>query len=275
MPAIPTRRDDIRALTGVHLFHFAMSNCSQRVRLALTEKGVAWTSHHVDLARNEHLAPEFQALNPKGVVPVLVHDGKTITESNDIITYVDETFAGPRLMPEADADKAFALQAIRSTDAIQPALKLVTHEFLFKPVRRMNPRQLADIASRSGNAALVQFMRDFSSKEGFGRARIAAAVGEFAQAFGALEERLAQQPWLSGPAFGIADISWIVNVHRITATRYPLSRHPRLSAWYRRMRERPSFEAAIDRFEQRSALFFFALYTRLRAVRGTAITHYL
>jgi glutathione S-transferase len=252
-----------------------MSNCSQRVRMALTEKGIEWTSHHVDLARNEHLTPEFQALNPKGVVPVLVHDGITITESNDIIRYADETFDGQRLMPEADDDRAYALQAVHLTDAIQPALKLVTHEFLFKPVRRMNARQLSDFASRSRNEALVQFMRDFSSRQGFGRARIAAAVAEFTRAFGALEERLARYPWLSGPAFGIADISWIVNIHRMAATRYPLSRHRRLNAWYGRMRERASFDTAISRFEDRGALPFFALYTRLRAIRGTAITDHL
>ena len=275
MPIIPTLRDDVKALKGVHVWHFAMSNCSQRVRMALTEKGVAWTSHHVNLTKNEHTTPEFQALNPKGVVPVLVHDGKTINESNDIITYIDETFAGPRLMPAGADNRAFTLGAIAKTDGIQPALKLLSHEFLFKPVRRMNPKQLEQFAKDSKNEALVQFMRDFSSKEGFGRARISAAVAEFTAAFGELEARLAKNPWLSGPAFGIADISWIVNIHRVVLARYPLARFPKLNAWYRRMRARPSFHAAIRKYEDGGTLWFFALYSFWRRVRGNGVGHYM
>lgn len=275
MPEIPTIRADVREMKGVHLFHFAASNCSQRVRMALTEKAIPWESHHVDLTRNEHVTPEFQALNPKGVVPVLVHDGKTINESNDIVTYIDATFAGPRLMPASEQDQAFVRDAIRTTDAIQPALKLLSHEFLFKPVRRMNDGQLADFERRCTDRALVQFMKDLSSRAGFGTERIAASVKAFTDAFRKLESRLAAATWLSGDTFGIADISWIVNVHRVATARYPLVRFPRLDDWYRRMTGRPSYELAIRRYEDRRAALFFALYTRWRSLRGSAIVTYL
>jgi glutathione S-transferase len=39
----------------------------------------------VDLVHNEHLTPEFVAINPKAVVPVLVHNGVVVTESSDIV----------------------------------------------------------------------------------------------------------------------------------------------------------------------------------------------
>lgn len=275
MPEIRTTRDDVKAMRGLHLFHFAMSNCSQRVRMALAEKGRPWTSHYVDLTRNEHATPGFQALDPKGVVPVLVHDRRTVHESNDIITYIDENVDGPRLTPESPGDAAFAQDAIRVTDGIQPAVKLLSHEFLLKPFRRMNPRQLEEFAQGSQNEALVQFMRDFSSREGFGRARIEAAVSEFTTAFAVLEERLAANPWLSGPDFGIADISWIVNVHRVATARYPLARFPRLHDWYVRTTGRPSFRTAVTAYEDHRALVFLAVYSRWRVLRGTVVTDYL
>jgi glutathione S-transferase len=118
-------------------------------------------------------------------------------------------------------------------------------------------------------------MRDFSSKEGFGRARIASAVAEFTSAFGELEARLASIPWLSGEAFGIADISWIVNVHRVVLARYPLARFPRLHGWYERMRARPSFQAAIRKYEDGGTLGFFALYSLCRRMAGTGIGNYM
>ena len=62
------------------LYHNNISVCAQKVRIVLAEKDVPWTSHHLSLARGEHLTPEFKAMNPRGVVPVLVHDDDTIVE---------------------------------------------------------------------------------------------------------------------------------------------------------------------------------------------------
>ena len=47
---------DIPHMKGLHLFHFVLSNCSQRVRLGLEEKGLEWTSHHLNLPGNEHVS---------------------------------------------------------------------------------------------------------------------------------------------------------------------------------------------------------------------------
>ncbi len=66
----------------VELYHFWSSVCSVRCRMALEEKGVAWTSRYTDIFRFEQLTPEYLKLNPDGVVPTLVHNGQPICESN-------------------------------------------------------------------------------------------------------------------------------------------------------------------------------------------------
>jgi ganglioside-induced differentiation-associated protein 1 len=48
MPIINTGSAEARNLKGLHLYHFSMSNCSQKARLCLEEKGLQWTSHPVD-----------------------------------------------------------------------------------------------------------------------------------------------------------------------------------------------------------------------------------
>ncbi len=58
----------------VELYHFWSSVCSIRCRMALEEKGIAWTSRYIDLFRFDQLRPEYLAINPDGVVPTLVHD---------------------------------------------------------------------------------------------------------------------------------------------------------------------------------------------------------
>src|SRR6202022_3962946 len=44
--------------------------------------------------------PEYMKLNPNGVVPTLVHDGKPIIESSLILYYIDDAFPEPPLMPK-------------------------------------------------------------------------------------------------------------------------------------------------------------------------------
>ncbi|RZJ39514.1 MAG: glutathione S-transferase family protein, partial [Brevundimonas sp.] len=56
-------------MSGLHLFHSGPSSCSQRVRLALAEKELAWVSHLVDLGVGEQLRPGYLAINPYGLVP--------------------------------------------------------------------------------------------------------------------------------------------------------------------------------------------------------------
>ncbi len=41
---------------------FAFSNCLQRIRRALEEKGITWESHHVSLPAYEHLTDAYQMI---------------------------------------------------------------------------------------------------------------------------------------------------------------------------------------------------------------------
>ncbi len=65
----------------LELYHNHISVCAQKVRLVLAEKGLSWKGHHFDLRRGEHLNPDYLKLNPKGVVPTLIHDGTVLVES--------------------------------------------------------------------------------------------------------------------------------------------------------------------------------------------------
>ena len=90
---------EVLAWQGVHLLHFRGSSCSQKTRIFLNLKGIDWVSHHVDLARQANYEPWFLGINPRGLVPVLVHDGVVHIESNDILAHQEEAFPAPSLIP--------------------------------------------------------------------------------------------------------------------------------------------------------------------------------
>ena len=86
----------------IELHHFGFSTCSQKVRLVLAEKNLDFVSHEVNLIAGAQHDPAYVKLNPKHVVPTLVHDGQVIVESSLIIAYLDDAFPDPPLRP-ADA----------------------------------------------------------------------------------------------------------------------------------------------------------------------------
>jgi glutathione S-transferase len=83
----------------IALYDFGNSVACQRVRIALCEKSLDWDTTKIDLFRSEQYDPKYLKLNPKGVVPTLVHDGKSVIESTLICEYLEDTFPEPRLIP--------------------------------------------------------------------------------------------------------------------------------------------------------------------------------
>jgi maleylpyruvate isomerase len=100
------------------LYNFFRSGTSHRLRIALNLKGLATDYVAVDLRTEAHLTPEFKALNPQGLVPALVHNGKVLIQSPAIIEWLEETHPTPALLPQGADDRAHvrALAALVGCD---------------------------------------------------------------------------------------------------------------------------------------------------------------
>src|SRR5262249_51161285 len=79
-------------------YHNINSVGAQKVRTALKEKGLDAKEHPLTLRGDQHDAA-YRKLNPSGVVPTLVHDGKPIVEPSLILYYLDAASPNPPLMP--------------------------------------------------------------------------------------------------------------------------------------------------------------------------------
>lgn len=97
---------------SLRLHNFFRSSTSTRLRAALNLKGIAAEYVPYALRKGETRAPEFLAMNPAGLVPVLERDdGAPLVQSLAIIEWLDETQPGPRLLPE-DADGRARVRAL-------------------------------------------------------------------------------------------------------------------------------------------------------------------
>ena len=102
----------------MQLYSFFRSGTSHRLRIALNLKGLATEYIAVDLRTEAHQSAEYKALNPQGLVPTLVKDGKVMTQSPAIIEWLEETHPTPALLPTTPDDRAHvrALAAMVACD---------------------------------------------------------------------------------------------------------------------------------------------------------------
>lgn len=105
------------------------------VFVALTEKGLPFEMVEIDLFMNENLSPEFSLISKTCRIPVLEHDGFSLSESSAITEYIDETFSGRPLYPNSSQKKAQArqIQAWLRSDLMPIRVERSTEVIYYKP----------------------------------------------------------------------------------------------------------------------------------------------
>jgi len=118
---------------GLLLYGYWRSSSAYRVRIALNLKGLDYSQHAVNLARDggEQHHVEYRRLNPLGLVPALVHGKRVIVESLAICEYLEELFPETPLMPKAPSERARVRSlALGIACEIQPLNNLAVLQYL-------------------------------------------------------------------------------------------------------------------------------------------------
>jgi glutathione S-transferase len=87
-------------MSELTLYDAASVPSPRRVKLCLFEKGLPFKIKWLNLGLMDQKQPSYLKLNPMGLVPTLVHDGKVLYESNVINEYLDAVFPNPPLVPK-------------------------------------------------------------------------------------------------------------------------------------------------------------------------------
>lgn len=194
----------------------------RRVLMFLAEKGITGLERiEIDLNHGEHRRPDFMALSPLAKVPALVlDDGRVLTETRAICTYLEGQAPEPNLMGVDATERAFIEMADRRVE-------LYLLGGIANCIRHTHP----------GLAVLEQpQFPDFGRSQG-------EKVRELARWF---DQGLQTQPWMAGQRFTVADITAFCALEfarGLMKFRPDEAGLHALAAWRERMNARPSARA--------------------------------
>jgi glutathione S-transferase len=229
----------------LELYHSVNSVCAQKVRVALAEKGQEYQSRLMTL-RGDQFDPEYMKLNPNGVVPTLVHDGRPVVESAVILYYVDEVFPSPPLMP-ADPHLRARVRIVNKLidEYVHNSCTILTFATAFRPwFAGLSGEEIDRRLARSPLKKRSEYKRDVALN-GLDSKFVHEALEHHQKLLKMIDQ--AGGGWLAGAGFSLADIAAVPYVLRLELLR--MSRLwdelPGVAAWYKRVLARPSVKKEI------------------------------
>jgi maleylacetoacetate isomerase len=128
------------------LYGYFRSSAAFRARIALNLKGIKPELRFIHLLKDggQQHTPDYKALNPQELIPALVHDGHTITQSLAIVEYLDEIVPEPPLLPRDPLGRARVREiAYAIACDIHPVNNLRVNQYLKHAFHADGPAQIA------------------------------------------------------------------------------------------------------------------------------------
>lgn len=188
----------------------------QKVTWCLEELGVPYQREDVGGAFGRNNDPDYLAMNPNGLVPTVIDQGRVLWESNTILRYLAASYDTASLWEpdpgrRAEGEKWMDWQLTVLAPHMTP---------LFKQYVRVPPSQRDPVL-------------------------IEQSLAKATRAFAVLDGALARLPWLGGDRFTVADIPCGVLVYRWMNLPIERPALPALADWFARLAERPGYQGQV------------------------------
>jgi glutathione S-transferase len=197
------------------LFHLWLSPFSRKVRVVLKEKNLDF---ELEVEKVWERRAEFLALNPAGLVPVLIeHDGRILCESTPICEYLDEVYPTRPLIGFDPSGRAETRRLVNWFDqkfGVEVSRPLIDEKLMKRFIGHGAP-EASVIRAAMYN---IHYHLDYVAY---------------------LTER---RKWLAGDDFSLADIAAAAHLSCIDYLgAVPWEEHGPAKEWYARVKSRPSF----------------------------------
>ena len=233
----------------------ADSVCSNRAVITLAEKEIDdWTPRYIKLLNEDHFQGDYLKMNPKAVVPTLVHDGNPIRESSIICDYIDELKPDPALKPTDLLQRAYMREWIKDSDEVGfpgvAALNFVTRFRSVIDVKKLESRwkKQPDLEKTLRQQSVI--------REGMDSEWVLRGLVGWDRIFKKMEDTLADdRPWIMGDNLTLVETCYAPLVKVLDMIKWLdiwFDGRPHVAQWWDNLGQRPSV-LGLDEYDGHTA----------------------
>ena len=246
---------DYGATMTFTLYHHGSSVCAAKVRLAMAEKDLQWNGVYIDILKGEQFNPDYLKLNPKGVVPTLVHDDLVIPDSTVIIEYLDQIAPDTSVHPKDPWSRAQVRYWTKAVDEdLHPACGAVTFVCSHRHtvLKNLGPKGAEEFLASTPPISVTsdwKSQKDAFVRYGFDAPGASDKVKLYDTYLKKMDKALENKQWLVEETFSIADISMVPYVNRLAMMSmrgmWENNRLPNVEKWFNRVEALPNFKKCL------------------------------
>ncbi|MGZ3256245.1 MAG: glutathione S-transferase family protein [Croceibacterium sp.] len=231
------------------LYSFGPGANSLKPLLTLYEKGLRFEHKQLNPAKFEHHSEWFKAINPRGQVPALDDGGKIVTESTVICEYLEDEYPTEvRLRPADSFGRAQMRIWTKWVDEYfcWCVSTVGWHRYVGGMVKNLNDAEFEEMVAKV--PVTEQQVKWRRAREGFPKDMLDEEMRKIAVSVRKLDDHLADNEWLAGGMYSLADICNFAIANGMEMGFSELVNEndtPHLLRWIRQINERP---AAKDMF---------------------------
>ncbi|CAL4133748.1 unnamed protein product, partial [Meganyctiphanes norvegica] len=209
----------------IDLYYMPISPYCRSVQLTAHSLGVELNILHLDLLKNEHLQPEFLALNPQHTVPTFIDGDLVLWESRAICCYLVSAYGkDDSLYPKEPKKRAF--------------------------VDRMLYFEMGTLGVSFSNMLFASMADESYSPT-------SSEIDKFHKALGYLEMFLKDHKWAAGSQLTVADLVLVATISGYVKGGLSLEKYPCILKWFKQCEEEiPGYKLLNEKGAEEAGTFY-------------------
>ncbi|KAK9993745.1 hypothetical protein SO802_023448 [Lithocarpus litseifolius] len=241
----------------MQLYHHPYSLDSQKVRLALEEKGIDYTSYHVNPVTGKNMDSSFFRMNPSGKLPVFKNGAHIIFNTIEIIQYLERIAAvssGGDNISFSGREVVAWMQKIQEWNPKFFTLSHIPDKYRFyvsKFIRRVLIARMAECPDLAG-AYHHKLREAYETEDKLKNKNVLQGNREhLIRLLDEVETQLNESQYLAGEEFSMADVMLIPVLARLVLLDLKdeyINSRPNIAEYWVLVQQRPSYKKVIGRY---------------------------
>lgn len=241
----------------MQLYHHPYSLDSQKVRLALEERGIDYTSHHVNPITGKNMDSFFFKMNPSGKLPVFQNGSHIIYDTIEIIKYIERIAMVSSRGDNPTVSSPEVIEWMQKVQEWNPKYFTLFHipekhrQFVYKFIRRVI---IARMTESPDLASLYhqKLRKEYETEEKLRDPEVMRRSEEhLVRLLDEVETKLSQTEYLVGEEFTLADAVLIPVLARLVLLNLEdkhINTRPNVAEYWHMVKMRPSYRKVVGKY---------------------------